>query len=201
MPETQHLEPELPLKMHQSLIGFGSNCGLKSARSISSPDEIIVHSFALLESAGFAVVAVSSLWRSPAWPPGCEAPPYFNAVALLQNGQADGLAVLRACQDIEARLGRIRDPGDQWASRTLDLDVLDFGGQVLKSDELILPHPRISQRAFVLRPLLEILPDWRDPRSGVIGGVALDALLIDQGLAGNDARATHPISTPVWGPC
>lgn len=197
MPETQHLEPELPLKMHQSLIGFGSNCGLKSARSVFSPDENIVHSFALLESAGFPVVAVSSLWRSPAWPPGREAPSYFNAVAVIENGQADGLAVLRACQDIEARMGRVRDPADQWASRTLDLDVLDCGGQVFERDDLTLPHPRISERAFVLRPLLEIIPDWSDPRSGVPGRVALDALLADQGAAGSDARATHPISAPV----
>lgn len=70
--------------------------------------------------------------------------------------------------DMEKKFGRIRT--ERWGPRTMDLDLLDFDGQVLDLEEggvrLHLPHPRLHERAFVLRPLLDIAPDWHHPAMG-----------------------------------
>ena len=106
--------------------------------------------------------AQSSLYRSA--PVGHAAQPDFvNAVAALETGlAADELLVeLKA---IEKRHGRERSFKD--APRTLDLDLLLFGNATLRSADLILPHPRMHERAFVLEPLLEIAPDAAIPGHG-----------------------------------
>jgi 2-amino-4-hydroxy-6-hydroxymethyldihydropteridine diphosphokinase len=108
------------------------------------------------------VVKQSSLYRSA--PLGHAAQPDFiNAVARLETAlPAEGL--LAELQQIEARQGRSRSFPN--APRTLDLDVLLFGELVLDSPELKIPHPRLQERAFVLRPLLEIAPEIEIPRRG-----------------------------------
>ncbi len=62
---------------------------------------------------------------------------------------------------IESRLGRVR--GERWGPRTIDLDLLDYAGQVIDEPGLRLPHPRLHQRPFVLAPLAEAAPGWRHP--------------------------------------
>ncbi|GIU65855.1 hypothetical protein PsB1_0009 [Candidatus Phycosocius spiralis] len=90
---------------------------------------------------------------------------------------SDPVALLRRLHWIEAILGRTRDVNNQWANRTLDLDLLDYNGMIKdESDCLNLPHPRLQERDFVLRPLLEIAPDWRDPRTGERGKLLLKRL-------------------------
>jgi 2-amino-4-hydroxy-6-hydroxymethyldihydropteridine diphosphokinase len=185
------------LLQSQSLIGFGSNLGLKSDRRHLTPADVIVHSLARLESAGFAVIAVSSVWRSPAWPPGRAGQDYANAVALVDAGRATPHQQLERLQGIEHAFGRQRDPADQWAPRTLDLDLLDCAGVVLESAQLTLPHPRIAARAFVLGPLIQVAPDWTDPVTGEAGGALLARLLADPGPAGVDARAAEPVTVPL----
>jgi 2-amino-4-hydroxy-6-hydroxymethyldihydropteridine diphosphokinase len=88
----------------------------------------------------------------------------MNAVAALTTGLAarDLLAVLHV---VEGQFGRVR--GEQNAARVLDLDLLDYQGQVTKTTSLVLPHPRLHQRRFVLMPLAEVAPDWRHPLSGL----------------------------------
>jgi 2-amino-4-hydroxy-6-hydroxymethyldihydropteridine diphosphokinase len=66
---------------------------------------------------------------------------------------------------IEDQFGRVRQ--ERWGPRTLDLDLLLYGDRVLETADLILPHPRMAERAFVLLPLAEIAPDLIDPRSGL----------------------------------
>lgn len=181
----------------QSLVGLGSNLGLKSGGRDHSPADLIVHSLALLESAGLAVIAVSSIWRSPAWPPGRQAGDYANAMALLDAGLMSPHEQLARLQAIERAMGRDRDPHDQWAPRTLDLDLIDCGGALLETPDLTLPHPRIDQRAFVLGPLLEIMPGWTHPVSGMAGRDLLTRLRDEPGEAGLDARAAHPVTAPL----
>ena len=97
----------------------------------------------------------SPLYRSVpvGGPPG--QPDYLNAVAALDTRlSADQL--LRALQAIEAAQGRVREL--RWGPRTLDLDILLYGDLVLDTPALTLPHPRMHLRAFVLAPLLEIVP-------------------------------------------
>jgi 2-amino-4-hydroxy-6-hydroxymethyldihydropteridine diphosphokinase len=108
------------------------------------------------------VVARSSLYRSA--PVGYAAQPDFiNAVAALDTG-LDAHALLRELQGLEARHGRARSFAN--APRTLDLDLLLFGDQRIADAELVVPHPRMHERAFVLEPLVEIAPDAEIPGQG-----------------------------------
>jgi len=96
-------------------------------------------------------VASSSLYRSA--PVQAHGPDFINAVAELRT-MLSALALLHLLQDIEHGFGRVRSVRN--APRTLDLDLLLYGDQVLQGDELTLPHPRAHLRSFVLLPLAEL---------------------------------------------
>lgn len=107
---------------------------------------------------------VSSCWRSAAVGPG-DQPDYLNAVARIDTG-LEAAALLEALQAIETAQGRVRT--ERWGPRTLDLDLLLYGNAIIDTPTLTVPHPRMTQRDFVLYPLREIsdtsvlLPDGRD---------------------------------------
>ncbi|MEX0746681.1 MAG: 2-amino-4-hydroxy-6-hydroxymethyldihydropteridine diphosphokinase [Rhodothermales bacterium] len=109
------------------------------------------------------VSAVSPVYESPAHTISSNEsqPPFLNAVLEIQTS-LDPIELLELCQGIERRAGRERT-ADRWAPRTLDLDVLIFGKTTLRRDGLTIPHPRIAERAFVLRPLADIAPDLLVP--------------------------------------
>ena len=141
--------------MTPAYIALGAN--------LSNPKEAFSLAVKSLEAAGVCVEAVSGLWQSPAWPAGSGQPDYINACAKLSyDGTAPELLAL--LQRIEAQQGRVRSVRN--AARTLDLDILDFGGAVVSTENLKLPHPRMLSRGFVLFPLDEIAPHWTDPISG-----------------------------------
>ena len=97
-------------------------------------------------------------------PVGPPQPEYLNAAALVTwEGTAEALLV--ALLGIEAKLGRVRG-GERFGPRTLDLDVLWIEGLALEGERLVVPHPRLKERAFAMVPLLEVAPDARDPRTG-----------------------------------
>jgi 2-amino-4-hydroxy-6-hydroxymethyldihydropteridine diphosphokinase len=129
---------------------------------------------ALSELPGTEVTGVSSLYRSA--PVDAQGPDFVNAVARLRTALAP-LALLQALQAIELRHGRERPYRN--APRTLDLDLLLFGSLQLASPALTLPHPRMHQRAFVLRPLAELSPDLEIPGRGFVA----DALVCCAGQA------------------
>lgn len=131
---------------------------------------------------GLALTAVSRWYLSAPVPPSAQ-PPYVNGVALLR-GQAGPAALLAALHGIEEAFGRRRSVAN--AARTLDLDLIDLGGLVRDAPDPILPHPRAHERAFVLRPLAELVPDWRHPR---LGRSVADL------LAGVAGQATWPLQT------
>ena len=91
-------------------------------------------------------------------------PPFLNAAAAgVFEGTPRGL--LAELLGVERERGRARPhPG---ASRTLDLDLIFFGDERLDEPDLVVPHPRFRERRFVLEPLAEVAPDWRDPVSGL----------------------------------
>lgn len=107
-------------------------------------------------------------------PPG--QPDYRNAVILVRPAPAatDPKAFLAALLEIEAHFGRERR--ERWAARTLDLDLLALDDVVRNDPGLILPHPRMMERAFVLVPLLDVAPEWRHPLTGRSVREALAAL-------------------------
>lgn len=88
---------------------------------------------------------------------------FVNAAALVDT-TLPPRELLEALLDLENRMGRVRT--EKWGPRLIDLDLLFYGDRVLKKDGLILPHPFMQERLFVLTPLGEIAPDWRHPVLG-----------------------------------
>jgi 2-amino-4-hydroxy-6-hydroxymethyldihydropteridine diphosphokinase len=141
---------------------------------------------ALLEAAtnafptfGMQVRKLSRWWSSRAWPDPMR-PPYLNGVALVETGLDPG-ETLAALLRIERQFGRERSVPN--APRTLDLDLIAHGGQVLHTPDLTVPHPRAHERRFVMGPLAEIAPEWRHP---VLGETA--AALAARATVGADAE-------------
>ena len=99
--------------------------------------------------------------------PAADAPRYLNAVALVDTSLT-AFELHDVMQAIENSLGRVRH--ERWGDRTLDLDLIDFAGLVISTDELTVPHPRAHEREFVLDPWLEIDPQAELP---CIGSVAI----------------------------
>ena len=99
---------------------------------------------------------VSSLYRSPPMGP-VDQPDYINAVAEIATTLGP-LELLSVLQNIEHEHGRTRD-AEKWGARTLDLDILLYGDKIINSDDLIIPHYGLYERAFVLYPLREIAPE------------------------------------------
>jgi 2-amino-4-hydroxy-6-hydroxymethyldihydropteridine diphosphokinase len=118
---------------------------------------------ARLEAAGVTIVR-RSRWYESAPVPASDQPLYINGVAQVATRLAPE-PLLALLHEVEAALGRRR--GVLNAARTLDLDLLDHDGQLRPGPAApILPHPRLHERAFVLKPLVEIAPDWRHPTLG-----------------------------------
>ena len=126
--------------------------------------------------AGLRLMALSRWWESAPIPPLPGAPWFVNGVARLA-GEMQPEALLAALHAIEARFERARPYPN--APRTLDLDLLDTDG-MRREGALVLPHPRMHLRHFVLRPLLEVAPGWRHPVLGdaaaLLGALPVQAL-------------------------
>ena len=146
--------------MIRAYVALGSNLGDPLQTVESAID-------ALAALRGSLLKAMSSLYRTA--PVGLRhQPDFINAVVALDTRLAprELLAELFA---LEARFGRIRDPGGaRNAPRTLDLDLLLHGDTIMNEPGLILPHPRMHERAFVLAPLAEIAPDLVIPGRGPV---------------------------------
>ncbi|MGR8940736.1 MAG: 2-amino-4-hydroxy-6-hydroxymethyldihydropteridine diphosphokinase [Gammaproteobacteria bacterium] len=112
---------------------------------------------------GVRELAFSSLYRSAPMGPQ-DQPDYVNAVMAVAT-ELPALALLRHLQRIELEHGRVRT-GQRWTARTLDLDLLLHGEECIETAELTVPHPGLSQRAFVLYPLFEIAPELVVPGLG-----------------------------------
>ena len=132
-------------------LGLGSNLGNREAN--------LRMALRLMEPL-CRVEEVSSLYETA--PVGVEdQPPFFNAACRVTTG-LEPRALLRTLKRVEFEVGR-RPGGPRWGPRPIDLDLLLYGDVVMDSGDLILPHPRLAERAFVLVPLAEIAPEARHP--------------------------------------
>ncbi|NNK15304.1 MAG: 2-amino-4-hydroxy-6-hydroxymethyldihydropteridine diphosphokinase [Sulfitobacter sp.] len=160
------------------LLALGSNL----TSSAGSPDETLRAALRSLEKHGAAIRAVSSFYSTPAFPAG-NGPDFVNAAVDI-SADWSAQETLAICHQIEAEMGRQR--AQRWGQRTLDLDLIAYGDVVLPDaqthaewrklaldeqisrtpKELVLPHPRMQDRAFVLVPLADVAPDWKHPLLG-----------------------------------
>lgn len=158
-----------------ALIAIGANLPFADNPPVQTVKEAIFR----LSERGLALAGVSRLYTTPCFPKGA-GPDYVNA-ALIGAWEGNAAELLGLLHAVESEFLRTRDV--RWGMRTLDLDLLALGDQVLPNpevwaawrdlplaaqmtrtpDELILPHPRLQDRPFVLVPLMDIAPDWIHP--------------------------------------
>jgi 2-amino-4-hydroxy-6-hydroxymethyldihydropteridine diphosphokinase len=139
----------------RAVVGLGANLG----------DRLSTLRRAVVELAHHAHVEKTSRVYATAPVGGPPQPEFLNAAALVLH-DGEPLDLLDVLLSIEGRLGRVR--ADRWGPRTVDLDLLWIEGLAVDTARLVVPHPRLRERAFALVPLLEIVPGARDPRTGAI---------------------------------
>jgi 2-amino-4-hydroxy-6-hydroxymethyldihydropteridine diphosphokinase len=186
------------------LIALGANL----PHAGDAPAQTLLRALAALPAEGLHLRALSRFYRTPAFPPGA-GPDFVNACATV-TAALPPEAVLAALHRIEAGLGRTRQ--SRWEARKIDLDLLAAGAAVRpdaateaawrtlpparQTQEtpatLILPHPRLAERGFVLIPLAEIAPGWRHPATGQSVAQMLAA------LPEAEKAGIHPLSAPVF---
>ena len=142
----------MPSAMAEALIALGGNVGDVRA----TLDRAIA---ALCDGTAVKLVARSSDYRTPPWGV-TEQPPFINC-AIAAETDLLPQELLERGQSIERQFGRDRAREQRWGPRTLDIDLIDYAGVTLDAPGLILPHPCALERAFVLMPLAEIVPDRR----------------------------------------
>jgi len=138
-------------------LAIGSNLGDKINNIQTAKLELEKYKIKILKS--------SSVYSTDSWPDSTK-PPYFNIVIKIKT-YLDPVELLKICNIIEIKLGRFRT--EKNAPRTCDIDIIDYNKNLLneKDKRLILPHPRMSKRNFVLLPLFEVDRSWRHPKSKI----------------------------------
>jgi len=139
------------------LIALGANLPSPAG----PPTATLRAALARLEERGVKILSVSSFYETPAWPDPAQ-PAFVNAVAAVES-TLQPVELLTLLHGVETDFGRLRSAPN--APRTLDIDLLDYDGKRM-ADGVMLPHPRMAERSFVLVPLAQVAPNWRHPVTG-----------------------------------
>ncbi len=134
-------------------LGLGGNLGNIQAN--------LQQAVVLLQKAVGELITQSSIYQTRAWGRN-EQPDFLNQVLCFKT-QLPANELLTAIQTIETLLGRKRE--EHWGARTMDIDILFYGQECIHTPTLLVPHPYIAQRRFVLVPLVEIAGDWLHPQT------------------------------------
>lgn len=127
-----------------------------------TPPDMLAAAKDALPQNGMRIVKSSRVWKS-APVPASDQPWFYNAVVVVET-HLSPFGILESLQKIENDLGRTRSVRN--AAREIDLDLIAYHEEIIDKPELIVPHPRLQDRAFVLLPLQDIAPDWVHPISG-----------------------------------
>lgn len=144
---------------------------------LGEPAQTLTHALVHMANDGVHVVARSRLWGTAPVPPDPAQPDFINAVVAVQTSLSpeDLMGVLLS---IEKKCGRVRSVPN--AARLLDLDLIAYHDLQMTTSHVTLPHPRLSDRAFVLKPLADIAPDWCHPVTGESLSVLISRLPPEQ---------------------
>ncbi len=143
--------------MERVFIGLGSNLGDRAANLRGALDW-------MRGRRGMRIIRVSNFLETPPWGL-TDQPPFLNAVALIET-DIPPLALLDSLKSAEAQLGRRL--GERWGPRVIDLDILLYGDAIVEHPRLVIPHPQLLNRDFVVSQLLEVDPDIVFPGRGVL---------------------------------
>jgi 2-amino-4-hydroxy-6-hydroxymethyldihydropteridine diphosphokinase len=161
-------------------IGMGSNLGERY--------HFLIRGIEVLKSKGAQVINASGIYETLPW--GNQAQPaYLNAV--IQIGwEGTAQELLEILLEIEMQFGRVRS--EKWGARTLDLDILAFGNTIENTPSLMIPHPEIRNRAFVLVPWAEITPDYKLP------GINQTIKSLCEQLPLEELKTVYPSMMPIF---
>lgn len=141
-----------------SYVSLGANVGDPASQLWEATRKLASHDRVALRGR-------SSLWKTSPLGPVVDQPDFVNAVVKLVTSLTPR-ALLTLCKAIEDSMARDRSKEQPMGPRPIDLDILTYGELVVQEDDLVLPHPKIAERAFVLEPLREIEPDFVHPATG-----------------------------------
>lgn len=150
------------------LVALGANL----PGAFSTPERALLSAMDEMQRAGLTIAARSRIWLT-APVPASDQPDYRNAVIRIET-ELSSIALLNLLHRIEADFGRVRSVRNE--ARVIDLDLLAYGDEIIDTDDITLPHPRMHDRAFVLVPLCEIVPEWVHPVLSKPASVLLDNL-------------------------
>lgn len=162
-------------------LGLGSNVGDRAG--------MIARAVVCLVSGGAVVLRkMSGLYITEPWGR-TDQPDFVNAAAEVETHLAAGdlLAEAKRIEGCLGRRGRAR-----WGPREIDIDILFYGGQVVQEEGLVIPHPLVRERVFVLAPLAEIAPGLVDPETGLEVGAYLEEAYLRDSEKGGKTRWTSP---------
>ncbi len=162
--------------MTSAVLGLGGNIGDSRKLIAAAIDRLAAHH-------GIEVEAVSALYLTPPWGK-IDQPAFLNAAVRIETTLAPR-ALLQAALDVERKLGRERT--ERWGPRRIDIDILLFGTVEIDEPGLHVPHPRLTERAFALAPLVDVMPD-----SEFAGRPARDWLKL------SDTTGMQRLAEPGW---